>query len=272
MDLSAVTNAMTSLVRYGVGAVALVSAAAVGAAPLYSVWQLQPMGQLGELQVVEGNMFLQQRLVPYRMVRLTEKAQWSKKAAVDAGTYLFAVWQDDGQMAWCTTKDQSGSHVAKSLFIPMLDRRPCLVDKDADGRFDSYFMVFDKYGSALTPSGNLSSAKPLVAPAAYASAPPTEFPVVRAFAYSLLNVANPDKRAIDVMYDNGRGFTQMVNTSPNSTPDAPVALNLVAHVLSVEGKTAQINVETIPGIFVVGDSDGTFGAARLPSFAALAGE
>lgn len=272
MDVNAPARALRSLARYGAGLVALVSAAAVGAAPLYSVWQLQPMGPLGEMQAVEGSTFLQQRLVPYRMVRLTEKAQWSKKSALDAGTYLFAVWQDDGRMAWCTTKDQSGGHVAKSLFIPMLDRRPCLVDQDGDGRFDSYFTVFDKYGSALTPSGNLASAKALVAPAAYASAPPAEFPVVRAFGYSLANLTNPQRRAIAVTYDNGGGAAPMVNTAPNSAPDALVALNLVAHILSVEGQTAQINVETIPGIFAVGDSGGTFGAARLPSFVAAAGE
>lgn len=245
--------------------IALVFASgAAQAEKLYSYWTLESVGPLGELQVTADVPFLEQRLLPLRLVRLVEPAQISQSKRLAAEAYLFLVYQPDGNTAFCTIKDQSDSSAAKSLFIPMLDKRPCLIDKDRDGSFDSTFSVFDGYGSALTPSGNPSSAKPLIAPARYVNVSPAEFPVVRRLSYALTSLGDVQKRKLSVEYDNGRGFVPWVNESPLS-PAAPTALNVRAEIVQVDGNQARIRVFMDSSKGIVGNSSGVFKIADPPS-------
>lgn len=233
---------------------------------LYTVWSLERQSTARDMEVHEDVPFLFLRLIPYKLVKLREAAQLLRGKQIAAGTDLFIVYQADGQVAYCTIKDQSGANAARSLFIPALDRRPCLVDRDTDGRFDANFNVFDKYGSALTPSGNLSSAKPLVAPAAYDFVESSQFSVSRSLAFAMSAVDDPQDRKLTVQYDNGRGFVGMVSSSPASTPERPTALNIAAEVLSASGNTAQVRVFIVENQYVVGDSDGLFAMLPLPPF------
>ena len=241
------------------------------AEPLRSYWTLEPLGPLGETQATAKQPFLEQRLLPFKLARLTEPAQLGEGKSLDTGTYLFAVFQKDGQVAFCTSKDQSTNNVAKSLFIPLLDKRPCLIDQNRDGLFESVFTVFDKEGSALAPSGNLSSAKPLVAVSRYEFAAPSDYPVVRKLSYTLASIGNAKRRSITVRFDNGRGFKRMENFSPDSTPAAPTALNVRAKVLDFDGESARIRVSSVPGIGILGDSLGTFAITSAPNLS-FAGE
>lgn len=258
---------MSGATRFAASALAAAMLAAPGAAwaePLYSYWTLQPIGPLGDMDAAADKPFLEQRLLPARLVRLTETATISKGKSVAAGTFLFAVFQKDGQIAFCTTKDQSGGNVAKSLFIPMFDKRPCLVDRDRDGAFDAAFSVFDKYGSALTPSGNLSSAKPLAAPARYDAAAPEDFPAVRRLAYTIAFPNDDKKRQIAVKFDNGGGYAPWQNVSPDSTPAAPTALNVRAEVRAVTADSARIHVGANAELGLLGSSSGGFAVMPLP--------
>ncbi len=229
------------------------------------------MGPVGETLATAKQPFLEQRLLPFKLARLTEPAQLGEEKTLATGTYLFAVFQKDGQVAFCTSKDQSTSNVAKSLFIPLLDKRPCLIDQNRDGRFESAFTVFDKYGSALAPSGNLSSAEPLVAVSQYEFAAPSDYPVVRKLSYTLASIDNAKRRSISVRFDNGRGFKRMQSYSPDSTPDAPTALNVRAEVLDFDGESARIRVSSAPGVGILGDSLGTFEITPAPKLS-FAGE
>ena len=234
------------------------------AKPLYSYWILQPVGPLGEMIAVADVPFLEQRLLPVGLVRLTEPATLDTGKIVAAGTYLFAVFQDDGQIAFCTTKDQSSGNVAKSLFIPLLDKRPCLVDIDNDRAFDSAFTVFDKFGSALTPSGNLSSAKTLAGRARYEIAAPADFPAVRRLSYAIASMKNDKRRNIAIEFDNGRGYVPWTNQSPDSTPMVPTALNVRVEVREVNGVNARIHVSAEGELGILGTSSGTFAVSPVP--------
>ena len=236
------------------------------AKPLFSVWTLDPLGPVGEMATDKGKPFLKQRLIPFKLVRLSQPAQLTKGKALGAGTFLFAVYQSDGKLGFCTIKDQSGGHVAKSLFIPILDQRPCLVDSDHDGKFEASFSVFDKYGSALTPSGNLTAAKPILAPVAYETVAPQSVPVARTFSYTLVRDAKKASHTIAVTYSFGGGEVNMASYSPDSKPDAPNALNVRAKVIESSETGAKIDVSLIPDLYLIGDSGGTFGAGPLPKF------
>ncbi|WP_298464969.1 hypothetical protein [uncultured Erythrobacter sp.] len=233
---------------------------------LYSVWTLEPTTEIGSVTYQSGEPILVQRLLPYEAVRLKEPARIKKKKQLNANVILFKVYQADGQAAYCTLKDQSTGHTSKSLFIPVLDKRPCLVDEDGDGVFDKRFSVFDKYGSALTPSGNLSKAKDLYAPAAYEKVAPSEFPVFRGFSFYLKNPESQRKREIGIEYDNGRGYNGWMNRSPDSTPEMPTALNVRVSEVTIRNGLGTLNVQVDPTVFIVGTSGGTFYVSDLPAF------
>lgn len=252
-------------IAVGLWAAALSSPA--GAEDLYTIWSLQAPDDVNELTVSENIPFVELRLQPFRLVRLTSPAQISRREQLETGTFLFLVLQRDGQMAYCTIKDQSLGNAARSLFIPMLDRRPCLVDADRDGQFEARFGVFDKYGSALTPSGNLSSARTLPTPASYETVDPALFPVTRRLSFALDAVDRPERRRLVVAYDNGSGYVAMENSSPGSTAERPTALNVAAQVLQASGNEARIRVTIDSSQYVIGDSDGAFTVAPLPPFA-----
>jgi hypothetical protein len=255
------------VLRFAVVAFSTIAVTSPAAAKkLYSAWLIEPTGPIGEVDAKIGDNFLEQRLVPYRLAQLSADAALSGSKTLAKGTYLFAVYQDDGKRAFCTIKDQSAGNVAKSLFIPALDRRPCLVDGDGDGRFEATFSVFDKYGSALTPSGNLTSAKALAIPIAYQMVNSTDFPVKRGFRYSFGRVGAERRIVIDVVYNNGSGYQPMNNYDPLKSPTMPRALNLSADITNVAGDQVRAKLNIDKDLVVIGDSGGAFGAGTLPEF------
>jgi hypothetical protein len=231
---------------------------------LYSVWKLEPQSPLGLVETKFGQRFFTHRIVPYKLVKLKKPAILSPKKTLPAGTTLFSVYQSDGVMAYCTAKDQSAKNVAKSLFIPALDKRPCLIDKNNDGSFDAVFSVFDKFGSALTPSGNISSAKPLNSSAEFEVAPSTEFSVNRYFHYSLGK--KKDGAEFAVSFENGGSETPMENYAKESMPLAPKSGNLSFAIKNIEGNNLKGELSADSTIYVIGDSSGLFTFGPLLDF------
>lgn len=244
----------------------LASAAPASAERLYSVWTLEPTTPIGHLTYDSEGPLLIQRLLPYRAVRLVEPAQIKRNRQIDEGVVLFEVYQADGQSAYCTLKDQSVGNAARSLFIPILDKRPCLVDEDGDGRFDKRFNVHDNYGSALTPSGNLSKAKNLRAPAAYEVVEPDEFPLFRGFSFNLQKANDPEERSLSIHYDNGSGYVLWENVSPSSTPENPTALNVRLSDIDITQSQGSLTVAVDASVYLIGTSDGQFAVSALPRF------
>jgi hypothetical protein len=232
-------------------------------APLTSVWLLQPDNEGGQVSATFGKPFLTQRFVPLRLVRITAAAEWAPGKNLADGTFLHRVFQGDGQYAWCTFKDRSMGNIAKSLFIPALDRRPCFLDRDADGRFDDVFAVFDKYGSAFTPSGNITSAKPLAASIPYTAVESSQSPKTYRLSLFLTGSKVAEKARIGANFasDDTPGGELVVRNERDGK--IVKALNLAVDIQSVTGNDAVLNVKIDREPLLLGDSGGRFYSAKL---------
>ncbi len=239
--------------------VALPSAAI--SAPLTSAWLLEPDSDGGTISATFGKPFFTQRFVPFRLAQSEAAGDWAPGKILSKGSFLHKVFQGDGQAAWCTFKDQSVGNVAKSLFIPALDRRPCFLDRDADGRFDAVFTVFDKYGSALTPSGNISSAKPLVAPIPYTEIDPIKSPKTYRLSVFLTGSKVAEKARVGASFTSGdtTGSELLVRNDRDGRTIKTV--NLAIDIQSITGNDAVLNVKIDRELLLLGDSGGAFSAA-----------
>lgn len=157
-----------------IAVVAIAAPVTSHAEPLHTIWRLEPITAPPTV-ATWNKALLDERLLPLHAVLLKDTAAPADMTPIPAGTILFEVFDEHNERAFCTLKDRSSGHTAKSLFIPLLDRRPCFLDRDGDGKLDASFGVFDKYGSVATPSGDIKSAQPM-APAAIEPADPHKFP------------------------------------------------------------------------------------------------
>jgi hypothetical protein len=243
---------------------ALVAAIAPGSAkPLTSVWKLEPATAGGRQTVEYGKTFLEQRMVPARVVKTLAAGEWTAGKVLPGDTYLFKVFQADGKTAYCSTKDQSTGHVAKSLFIPALDRRPCFIDANHDGIFEAVFTVFDKYGSALTPSGNISSAKPLAAPIRYSSAESAALPKTYNLSFAMTGSRLPEKARVGVGFAQGGKAEEQLLVRIDRTGRQMKLINLEILIDSVVGDQATIDLIIKPDMLLLGNSGGGFYGAKV---------
>jgi hypothetical protein len=137
-----------------------------------TVWTFRPVTQVPPTTAELDKPFFEQRALPYRLVRLSDELTIGKGKPLAKGTLLYLIMDKTNRMAFCTFKDSSAGNAAKSLFIPALDTRPCLIDDDRDGKFEKTFSVFELWGSvAPTAKGDMAKAKPIT-PVAYAEADP----------------------------------------------------------------------------------------------------
>lgn len=238
----------------------LAAASPAHAEKLFSLWRTVPNTPVGEQSVRFGDTAFEQRLVPLAAARLTGEAVTEGGSTRPAGTFLFLVRQADGQEAYCTHKDFSAGNLARSLFIPIADRRPCYVDRDRDGRFEASFSVFDKYGSALTPSGDLDKAAPLAAPVGYASADPLEFPLRNRMQFVLGGRKQLDRARISVMFDNGSGRLDDLYATSERAGSELLTFNTTFRFLEIVESTARVEIVPDNGLIIMGDSNGAFEA------------
>lgn len=224
---------------------------------LYTLWSFDTPGERTFVVDYDQRFFVQ-RLLPAKLVRT--KAAFG---TVPAGAMLYAVYGAGRRIVYCTYKNRSLKNQASTLFIPMLDKRPCFIDADGDGRFDSTFSVFDKYGSMATPSGDTAKAQPLAQPLAYQPADPRQAPETMRVAFRIEGGKEPAKARVGVAFDKaGRDkWEQLVGTLPRDGATTTV-LNARVSVRSVVGKQATVAVQTEPGALVTGDSGGFLVMAR----------
>lgn len=256
-----------SAVLGGAMALGVMVPAAAQAKPLFSVWKLESTTPTGARNVDFENVILEQRLLPMKAVELAADATTDSGKVVAAGTALFLVLQQDGQRAYCTVKDRSLGNAAKSLFIPALDKRPCFVDADGDGAFEASFNVFDKYGSALAPSGNLKKATPLASVAPYREIASSDFPSPFRFSYRLDGKREAEKARVDVSLDNGSGKLEPGMARSERDGNALKTMNATFRFVSIEGDSASIVIETDDRSYLIGNSSGSFGLFEtIPDF------
>lgn len=247
--------------RLGAAIAAMFIAAPAVAEPLSTLWTLEPV-ERAPATVTYGQRFFEQRLLPIKLVKITAPV-----AGPPAGTFLYLVYTARHQIGWCTFKDRSASNAAKSLFIPALDKRPCFLDRDHDGRLDATFSVFDKYGSMATPSGNPGDAIPLPQPVPFQSANPHSAPEAMRIAFQLSGSSDPAKVRVTVMLTkNSRNrWDALVGNTPRQANILRV-LNAQLTVHSVISKQAAITVYAEPDALVTGSSGGVLATTERPAF------
>jgi hypothetical protein len=181
-------------------AVATAFVATPAAAEKFStVWTFRPVTADAPSSTELDKPFFEQRAIPYRLVRLNEDLSLAKGKPLAKGTLLYLIMDKTNRMAFCTFKDLSGGNAAKSLFIPALDTRPCLIDDDGDGKFEKSFSVFELWGSvAPTAKGDMRKASP-INPVSYSEADPAETLTdyrLRFFVHAKGSVPEPQLRFV----------------------------------------------------------------------------
>lgn len=249
--------------------IAFFVASPAAAEHITAYWQLENSVPGGPMSIDFGKPFLEQRMLPVKLVRLKEAAAPAGATEqVAAGTVLYLVVNDSGKTGYCTLKDRKGA--AKSLFIPALDKRPCFVDRDGDGRFDASFSVFDIYSrlSPPQPRGNLDSAQPMSQQASYEQIDVHQFPDKMTLSYRLTGSREKLERVkLEVTLDRP-GRYDLVDVKSVALPAGPVleALGMVLLLKSFVGERVNAELALAPRGYVYGEVNGIIFVRDLPSF------
>lgn len=250
-------------------AAALGLAAPAAAERVHTYWRLEPVGSGEARSAAWRTPFLEQRLLPIRLVRLTEAVTLGRRTLPE-GTFLYLVFNDDRRIGYCTLKDRSAGNQARTLFIPILDQRPCLVDSDDDGRFDSSFSVFDKWGGPPSVRGSLNGARPIGASAAFEEVDVHDIPVDMRMELSFTGSQdNPRRTRIRVTF-NGAIGGEWQELSGLDTPEGmifPVG-NALILLRSVSGGQASFELRTSPNAYISSNNQNELFFNPLPAFLA----
>jgi len=225
---------------------------------IYSLWRLEPTTPLPHTATL-NRPFLTVRTLPVHSVKTTSASEF---AAVPAGTFLYLVFNDDGQIAYCPRP--TDSQIRKSWLSGFATKRPCLLDSDQDGQFDKSFIAFDVTRPGLTNTrGSIRSATPLSTKVGYVDANPEEemhnehYDLVFSGKESLADARLKLKvGTIDVA--SGKQLTKVPEPAYRF-------LNYFVQMQSVNGPTAEISVAHDPSLFVSSD-DRTIYARPLPAW------
>jgi hypothetical protein len=215
------------------------------------------------------------RILPVKLVRLVAPIS-TGGTTLPAGTLLYIVVNDAGKAGYCTLKDLSSGHAAKSLFIPMLDKRPCFVDQDNDGQFDASFSVFEAYTLLSPPQarGSIDSARPIATPVRYETVDVHLFPAEMTLTYVLGGGDTPAKTGLSITLDRP-GHTDTVSRRAFATGQGGEieVLGTTIVVKSVKDRMADVDVRIPPHSYVYaktsGSRDGTIFTPDLPPIAAF---
>jgi hypothetical protein len=231
-----------------------------------TLWHLVPANPVPPSSVGWNQLFFEQRLLPVRLVRTTAAGDYGGKT-LPAGTYLYLVFNDDHQIAYCTLKDRSVGHAAATLFMPILDQRPCFVDEDNDGMFEKSFSVFDKYGGPPTVRGSIKAATPFGGQIPFTEVDPAELPYDLRASIAIRGKHDPRKARMSFQFSKGLG-AQWYDEWRRPGTDEPVydVLNTEVRINAVSGETADITVKYDPDAYMMTDNKNTLYGMHLPAF------
>jgi len=245
------------------------AAAPAAAERTHTYWRLEPVGPTDGRTAAWGVPFLEHRLLPIRLVRLTDPITVGRRT-LPAGTFLYLVFNEDRRIGFCTLKDRSAGNQARTLFIPLLDQRPCLVDGDNDGRFDSSFSVYDKWGGPPSVRGSLNGAQPIGASAGFQEVDVHDFPVDMRMALSFSGSRdNPRRARIRVTFNQSIGgqWQELGGAATAEGVVFPVGSTLIL-LRSVTADTASFEVRAAPNAYISSDNRNNLFFNPLPGFLA----
>lgn len=140
---------------------------------LNTYWKPEPI----DIKLVQtpksGDVFLEQRLIPLKLVRLTQAATLNDRGKeLPEGTLLYMVFSDLHDFAYCPPGDRSAASA-----LALLHARPCLLDSNKDGKFEKFFTASQyRYGAPYN-RGNPRESKPMSSAVSYVEVDPHEFPI-----------------------------------------------------------------------------------------------
>ena len=245
--------------------VALATATPASAERIRTFWRLEPVSAQGPDAVAIGAPFFEQRLLPVRLVSLTEALVVGNETLPE-GTFLYLVFNDEGKIGYCTIKDRSAGNKARTLFIPILDQRPCFVDGDGDGRFDRTFSVYDKDGGPPTARGSINGAQPLPATAGYRQVDVHQFPPRLTVSFKLLGKSEPAKLKLDLVFSRSLGSWPYLRGVPVGGGVVFQVMNAEVHVLALNAGIATVRIRWADGIHLSSNNRNTLFWGPLPAF------
>jgi hypothetical protein len=255
--------------RWALAPLALLAALPAAAEHITAYWQLEASAQSGPATIAVGTPFLTQRILPVKLVKLSEAATPAGATdAVPAGTLLYLVANDAGKVGYCTLKDRQGA--AKSLFIPALDKRPCFVDRDGDGRFDASFSVFDIYSrlSPPQPRGSIDGAQAMARTSGFEQVDIHTLPDMMTLSYALSgNREKLDKLKLKVTLDRpGRNDWVEVRGLDMAEGRLLAALGTVVLLKSIDGAGVAAELRIPSPAYAHGEVNGVDFLPVLPSY------
>lgn len=240
-------------------------ATSASAERITTLWHLVPVNPDPPASVGWNQLFFDQRLLPVRLVRTTAEGTYGGKT-LPLGTYLYLVFNDDHQIGYCTLKDRSFGHSAATLFMPILDQRPCFVDEDNDGKFEKTFSVFDKYGGPPTVRGSIKSATPLATQIPFTEVDPTELPYDLRVSLTIRGKHDPQKAQLSFQFSKYLGAQWFDESRRIGSDPVYHVLNTDVRINSVSGETANIALKYDPDAYMMTDNSNTLYGTHLPDF------
>jgi hypothetical protein len=229
-------------------------------------WRLEPVNAAAPTTTPLNAPFFEQRLLPVALVSLDGDVSVGQKVILK-GTLLYEVFNDSGKIGFCTVKERSAANQARTLFIPILDQRPCFLDSDRDGRFDHVFSVFDKYGGPPSVRGSIDSALPLPSSTAYRSVDIHNFPTKITVSFFLSGKENISKARLGVRFSDAVGGNWYDQTGLMDGSSVVFdAMNSHLILSAIANKTANIQISTDGALVISSDNRNNLYWHRLPSF------
>ncbi|MGN7928479.1 hypothetical protein [Sphingopyxis sp. 22461] len=215
---------------------------------VHTIWEIAPPKGVAEVTAMKGKTFLEQRLIPIRMVRTTDAAL---DGQVPAGTPLYLVYNDAEQIGFCTVIDRSPGKAGKGLFIPAGNKRPCFTDRDNDGKFDATFQVFDLLTSPPKVGGSIANAQPMPSQVGFEEIDRHLYPenMLMLFKHS---GTTPKHIRVNVSFENAgaKVYWQPYGSQQVGGKWVVFVLNSLLSIKEVNENTASFGFQTDPTLYI----------------------
>ena len=240
---------MNIVLRAAVTAFAAISSfAAAKAEVVHTIWEIAPPKGVAEVTATKGKTFLEQRLIPIRLVRTTDAAL---DGQVPAGTPLYLVYNDAEQIGFCTVIDRSPGKAAKGLFMALGNKRPCFTDRDNDGKFDATFQVFDLLTSPPKVGGSISDAQAMSSEVGFEEIDPHLYPenMLMLFKHSGTTAKHVQ---VNISFENAgsKVYWQPYGSQQIDGKWAVFVLNSLLWIKEINENTASFELQTDPTVYI----------------------
>ena len=259
---------MVNFVKTLVAGALLFGSVSARAEKITAFWRLEPTKASGTITTPFNEPFFEQQILPVKLVRLLEPGiSVNGTPQIAQGSFLYQVVNDSGKIGYCTIKDRSAKNQAATAFIPALDKRPCYVDRDGDGKFDASFSVFEAYTrlSPPQPRGSINAAKPLEGSIAYEEVAPTNFPNKMTISYKLLSWKSNATPKIQVTVERpGRSEYETVFCKMQDGVFGFGILGTIFTLRAIDDQRAEVQIQAPPEAYIYALNNGTVFSPTLP--------